>query len=67
MFLLAPEKVIIYRSQGEKTLDDFLYSGGMFEEGFVTKYIVTDLLLFFAVVAAVLIGYSCLPSKRRRF
>ena len=64
MFLLTPEKVIIYRSQSEKAMDDFFYNGGMFEEGFVTKYLVTDLLLFLVIVAGIIILTLCL--KRRR-
>lgn len=62
--MLNPEKIIIYRSQGEKVMDDFIYNGGMFEEGFVTKYVVTDLLLFLVIVAGIIILTSCL--KRRR-
>lgn len=62
--MLNPEKIIIYRSQGEKAMDDFIYNGGMFEEGFVTKYVVTDLLLFLVIVAGIIILTSCL--KRRR-
>ena len=62
--MLNPEKIIIYRSQSEKAMDDFIYNGGMFEEGFVTKYVVTDLLLFLVIVAGIIILTSCL--KRRR-
>ena len=64
MFLPEPTKIVVYRSEGERLADEFLYGGGMFEPGLMTPYIITDILLILFLVAVLLVGGSYL--KRRR-
>lgn len=64
--LLEPEKIIIYRSQGEKAVDDFFYGGGMFAQGFITNTVIGDIALLLLVVTVLLVGMAYIP-KRRRF
>lgn len=62
----GPNSIVVYRSQGEKMMDDFLYGGGMFEEGFITSSIFLDIVLILVVVAVVMVASAYLPKIRGR-
>ena len=65
--MFSPEKIIVYRSQSEKAMDDFFYGGGMFEEGFITPYIITDLVAFLIVLGLIIWLQSARPWRKKRF
>lgn len=63
--MLSPEKVIVYRSEGEAQMDHLLYGGGLFESGFITNYIITDILLVVAVTGVIIVVSTRFRKRRR--
>jgi len=64
--MFGPDSIVVYRSQSERMLDDFLYGGGMFEEGFITSSIFLDIVLILVVVTVVMVTSAYLPKRKGR-